>query len=165
VDEVDGEVHLAVGVSLAARGKLAEALPLFRRAATVLRSWGQPLDLAHALIGQAVVLRAAGDRSAAAAAIAEARTSVDSCPDPGILSARLAALERPRERAQRGSELSRQERVILRMLSGPLSESDIGRELYLSHNTVHSHTKAIYRKLAVSSRSDAVDRARALGLL
>lgn len=165
VDEIDGEVHLAVGVSLAARGKLAEALPLFTRAVTVLRSYGQPLDLAHALIKQAVVLRAAGDRSAAAAVIAEARASVDSCPDPGILSARLAALERPRARATRGPELSDRERVILRMLGGSMSERDIGRELYLSHNTVHSHTKSIYRKLAVSSRSDAVERARALGLL
>lgn len=165
VDDVDGEVHLAIGLSLAARGKPAESLPQFKRAVTALRAWGQPLDLAHALIRQAAVLRVVGDRDAAAAAVAEARTIVDSCPDPGILSALLAALERPRVRANNNSELSDRERVILRMLSGPMSERDISRELYLSHNTVHSHTKSIYRKLDVSSRSGAVERARELGLL
>jgi LuxR family maltose regulon positive regulatory protein len=51
------------------------------------------------------------------------------------------------------------------MLKGSLSERDIGRELYLSHNTIHSHTKSIYRKLGVSSRKQAVQRARALDLL
>jgi LuxR family maltose regulon positive regulatory protein len=51
------------------------------------------------------------------------------------------------------------------MLKGPLSERDIGRELYLSHNTIHSHTKSIYRKLGVSSRGQAVRRAAALGLI
>jgi LuxR family maltose regulon positive regulatory protein len=51
------------------------------------------------------------------------------------------------------------------MLRGPLSERDIGRELYLSHNTVHSHTRSIYRKLGVRSRAAALQRAIALGLL
>jgi LuxR family maltose regulon positive regulatory protein len=51
------------------------------------------------------------------------------------------------------------------MLGGSLSERDIGRELYLSHNTVHSHARSIYRKLGVSSRAEALERARELGLL
>ena len=57
------------------------------------------------------------------------------------------------------------ERAVLRALSGPLSESDIAREFYLSHSTIHSHTKSIYRKLGVSSRAQAVRHARDLGLL
>jgi LuxR family transcriptional regulator, maltose regulon positive regulatory protein len=61
--------------------------------------------------------------------------------------------------------LSDRELVILRMLGGPLSERDIGRELYLSHSTIHSHTKSIYRKLGVSSRSAALESARELGLI
>jgi LuxR family maltose regulon positive regulatory protein len=51
------------------------------------------------------------------------------------------------------------------MLSGSLSERDIGRELYLSYNTIHSHTRSIYRKLGVSSRAEALERARELGLV
>jgi LuxR family maltose regulon positive regulatory protein len=50
------------------------------------------------------------------------------------------------------------------MLGGPLSERDMGRELYLSHNTIHSHTRSIYRKLGVSSRAEAVQRATSLGI-
>jgi len=51
------------------------------------------------------------------------------------------------------------------MLNGPLSEREIGRELYLSPNTIHSHTKSIYRKLGASSRREAVKRARTLAII
>ena len=54
---------------------------------------------------------------------------------------------------------------MLRLLQGSLSERDIGRELYLSHNTIHSHTKSIFRKLGVSSRAEAVARASERGLI
>ncbi len=65
----------------------------------------------------------------------------------------------------RSSVLSARELVVLRMLCGPLSERDIGRELYLSHNTVHSHTRSIYRKLGVSSRAEAILKARGAALI
>ena len=54
---------------------------------------------------------------------------------------------------------------MLRLLRGDLSERDIGRELYVSHSTVHSHVRAIYRKLAVLLRAGALQRGRQLGLL
>ena len=95
---------------------------------------------------------------AAAAAIEEARAAVDSCADPGTLAEWLAALERPPRTRRRNGDgaLSERELVILRMLTSRLSERDIGRELYLSHNTIHSHTQSIYRKLGASSRSEAL---------
>ena len=65
----------------------------------------------------------------------------------------------------RDQELTQRELRVLKLLHGDLSERDIGRELYVSHNTVHSHVRAIYRKLAVSSRADALERGRQLGLL
>src|SRR5262249_54837797 len=149
---------VALGASLAARGKLDEALTQLERGAAGLRSRGHPIPLADALIRQAAVLQALDRPEVARAVIAEARAVVDSCPDPGILTERLAALERPpRSRNAVGSEtLSERELMILRMLGGTLSERDIGRELYLSHNTIHSHAKSIYRKLGVSSRSEAL---------
>lgn len=167
IEEIDGEVPLALGASLAARGELDEARPLFEESVRVLRSYGQPIDLAHALVRQARVLTALGERDAAAAAISEARATVDSCPDPGILENWVSALEGPpRKRlAQGDGELSEREVAVLRALTGPLSERDIARELYLSHNTVHSHTRSIYRKLGVSSRAEAVRQGRKLGLL
>ena len=82
-------------------------------------------------------------------------------------STALQALDRPaRVRSRKtDDELSERERVVLRALTGPLSEGDIGRELYLSRNTVHSHVQSIYRKLGVSSRADAIRRGRELGLI
>ena len=49
---------------------------------------------------------------------------------------------------------------MLKLLRSDLSERDIGRELYVSHYTVHSHVRSIYRKLAVRSRADVLERSR-----
>jgi LuxR family maltose regulon positive regulatory protein len=54
---------------------------------------------------------------------------------------------------------------MLRLLSGGSSEREIGQELFVSFNTVHSHVKSIYRKLGASSRAEALARARAGQLL
>ena len=62
-------------------------------------------------------------------------------------------------------KLTQRERRVLQLLTGDLSERDIGRELYVSHNTVHSHVRSIYRKLGVSSRAHALQRTRELRLL
>jgi LuxR family transcriptional regulator, maltose regulon positive regulatory protein len=51
---------------------------------------------------------------------------------------------------------------VLRLLRSGLTERKIARELYLSFNTVHSHVKAVYRKLGVSSRAEAVARSEQL---
>ena len=166
--KVIGPAPLALGVSLAERGRPGEALPLIERGVAFSRTFGQPLQLANALLGQAPVLRALGEHQRAADAIAEARSILRSCPDPGILAGRLAALDRPpqvRRVRSADQELSQREFRVLKLLQGDLSERDIGRELYVSHSTVHSHVRAIYRKLAVSSRAGALERGRQLGLL
>ena len=51
------------------------------------------------------------------------------------------------------------------MLAEGLSKREAADRLFLSFNTVHSHVRAIYRKLDVSSRSDALIRAREAGLI
>ena len=167
IEEVDGEAPLALGVSLAGRGRPEEALPLIERAIAVLRSWGQPIDLAMALLCQVPVFRALGEREPADAVLAEARFILESCPDPGILTDRLKASGRSR-RPRTGSgdqALTERELRVLKLLRGDLCERDIGRELYVSHSTVHSHVRSIYRKLAVSTRAEALERTRELGLL
>jgi ATP/maltotriose-dependent transcriptional regulator MalT len=60
--------------------------------------------------------------------------------------------------------LTQQEQTVLRLLATELSLREIGRELYVSLNTVKSHTRAIYRKLDVSNRDDAVHRGGQLGI-
>jgi LuxR family maltose regulon positive regulatory protein len=167
LEDVDGEVFVALGASLAARGQLAEGLALLERGLASLRIGGHPLPIANALVHRAAVIRAMGGREDTAAAIEEARAAVAACPDVWILEQRLAVLERPTRPPRPDGEraLSERELTILRLLTGRLSERDIGRELYLSHNTIHSHTRSIYRKLGASSRSEALEQARALGLL
>jgi LuxR family transcriptional regulator, maltose regulon positive regulatory protein len=54
---------------------------------------------------------------------------------------------------------------VLRYLADGLSKREIGKVLILSFNTIHSHTKSIYRKLRVSSRQEAIARARELGAI
>ncbi len=62
-------------------------------------------------------------------------------------------------------EISEREMEVLALLSTHLTYAEIAEDLCISLNTVKSHSKAIFRKLAVSRRSDAVSRARQLGLL
>ena len=64
-----------------------------------------------------------------------------------------------------GEPPSDAELAVLRLLGSELTTRQIGAELFLSPNTVRSHTRAIYRKLGVNSRADAVARAESLGLV
>ena len=165
VEDTCGEGWLALGASLAVQGRPEEALPPIERATAILRSAGQPTGLAMALLRQVPVLRAVGQRERAEAAIAEARSVIASCPDPGILADQLTAVKRsPRPAARPGQDLTERERTVLRLLKSGLHEREIGDELYVSRNTVHSHIQSIYRKLAVSTRAEAVERTRELGL-
>ena len=61
--------------------------------------------------------------------------------------------------------LSNRELTVLRLITAGLSNREIADELYLSLNTIKTHTKSIYSKLNAHSRTQAVNRARDLGLL
>jgi LuxR family maltose regulon positive regulatory protein len=62
-------------------------------------------------------------------------------------------------------QLTDTETRVLRYLPTHLTAPEIAAELWLSVNTVNTHTRHLYAKLGVHSRHEAVDRARALGLL
>ena len=68
-------------------------------------------------------------------------------------------------RAELLEPLSGREQSLLRYLPTMMSNAEIAGELVVTPNTVKTHLKSIYRKLAVSRRRDAVERARALELL
>jgi LuxR family transcriptional regulator, maltose regulon positive regulatory protein len=61
--------------------------------------------------------------------------------------------------------LSSSEIRVLRYLPANLSAPEIARELSVSPNTVKTHIRHLYAKLGAHHRGEAVDRARALGLL
>jgi LuxR family maltose regulon positive regulatory protein len=61
--------------------------------------------------------------------------------------------------------LSDRELTVLRYLTSRLDATEIADALYISVNTVRSHIKAIYRKLGVTTRADAVRNGQSLGLI
>ena len=61
--------------------------------------------------------------------------------------------------------LSERELDVLRLLATDLDGPDIARQLFVSVNTMRTHTKSIYAKLGVNSRRAAVRRAEERGLL
>src|SRR5262249_30690878 len=111
-------------------------------------------------------------RTAAQALLGEARRIVRDCSSPGIVPQLIDAAERqlrtgPARQADGPlvEPLTDREVAMLRMLSGTLSQREIGQELFVTLNTVKFHTKSIFRKLGVGTRAEAVARARELDLL
>jgi LuxR family maltose regulon positive regulatory protein len=134
----------------------------------MIRDWRIPY--AHALLVLAPVRFARGHTQAARALLEEARSLIAACPGPGMLPALLAATERslgrlPRRPTGLRQDLSEGELRVLRLLASDLSQREISRELYLSVNTVKTHTRHIFTKLDVTSRREAVGRARTIGLI
>jgi LuxR family maltose regulon positive regulatory protein len=81
---------------------------------------------------------------------------------PGWMEARQPAGQQPPVVVE---PLSQREREVLEHVSAMESTAEIAMEMYISVNTVKTHLKSIYRKLAVSHRGEAVRRAKKLGLL
>ena len=118
------------------------------------------LELAHGL----VTLR---NRESAVALLAEVDELARICPD--ALSAELEEVRREVDAlaevdspSQTG--LTPAELRLLPLLATHLSFREIGEELYVSRNTVKTQAISVYRKLGVSSRSEAISEARRLGL-
>ena len=61
--------------------------------------------------------------------------------------------------------LSERELEVLRLIAEGLTNPEVATRLFLSPNTVKVHARNIYGKLGVSNRTQAVARARSLGLL
>ena len=72
---------------------------------------------------------------------------------------------RPSDAAPLPEPLSESELRVLRYLPTNLSAPEIAGELYLGVSTVKTHIHHVYAKLGVHRRAEAVERARALGLL
>jgi len=91
-------------------------------------------------------------------------------PGLGTLAGEAQALRaqlarQPSSGAPGVSALTAAELRLLPMLATHLSFPEIAKEMFLSRNTIKSAAMSIYRKLGVSSRSQAVTRSRELGLL
>ena len=87
----------------------------------------------------------------------------------GILVGQAEALgselSRQRGRSPGASALTAAELRVLPLLATHLRSAEIAAELFVSVHTIKSQQASLYRKLGTSSRSQAVARARQLGLL
>ena len=111
---------------------------------------------------------ALGDRSAAWHLLREIDDLRRKRPDLGAVSAQVAELHAAlaAETTTGGSvPLTPAELRLLPYLQTHLTIAEIGQRLYISRNTVSSEVGSIYRKLGVSNRGGAVERASTLGLL
>ena len=127
---------------------------MIERGLRMLRSQRHPLSIVVGLYHYTAVLQAMSRPQEAKDAIAEANAILETCPDPGVWPMRLAALERPRQQPRRNGAgtVSTRELVILRMLTGTLSERDIGRELSC-HRTPSTATSGRSIESSVSPRA------------
>jgi LuxR family maltose regulon positive regulatory protein len=160
-----GALYAAQGRPKQARSELEQAL-LSRHRVPGISPW----PTIEALLLLAQVLLDLGDRLGAVALTDEARQMM--APFPDDAKTQVALLNRLRRRLAGPSRevalaepLTEREISVLRMLQGTLSLREIGQELHLSANTIKTHTQAIYRKLGVSGRRDAIKRGHQAGFL
>jgi LuxR family maltose regulon positive regulatory protein len=120
------------------------------------------LEFARALVNLS-------ERKRAATALAWAEDVLARSPDLGVLTEQANALrrelERPEEANGSGQQLTPAERRLLPLLTTHLTFREIGELLEISRNTVKTQAICTYRKLGVTSRSEAIDKAIELGLV
>jgi ATP/maltotriose-dependent transcriptional regulator MalT len=123
----------------------------------------------HALLRLASARHKHGEADGAREALESARADLETLPDPGMLGALAEEVAAelsapPRHEGFYGEPLSEAELRVLALLVAGRSVSQVARELYLAPTTVKTHRRTIYRKLGVTNRQEAIERAAELGL-
>jgi LuxR family transcriptional regulator, maltose regulon positive regulatory protein len=119
------------------------------------------LELGRAYLG-------IGDAAGAKVTLKEANDILRLRPDLGVLPKEAdelqSQLDTVHEQIMGASSLTRAELCLLPLLATHLTFWEIGERPCISRHTVKAHAGSVYRKLGVSSRSEAVKRAQELGL-
>jgi LuxR family maltose regulon positive regulatory protein len=165
----DGVGRIAAGRVALARGRISAGTAALEQAAAEVVPMGPNLWRAYALLHLARAAGARGARGDAQRALGSARQILARAADTGIVGDLLADGERRVDAASaeatEGASLTGTELRVLRLFELGLSRAQVASELFVTLNTVKTHTRAIYRKLGASSRDEAVARGRELGLL
>jgi LuxR family maltose regulon positive regulatory protein len=181
--------HLTLARLLIAEDQAAEAITLLDRLLTAADSSGREGSVVEILMLLALAYQAGGDLDKAMPPLARAlETGVpvgyarlfldEGSPMQALLreteqrklAADLIPLLRPTSptpaaEAPPFDELSQRELEVLRLLATELTGPEIARQMFVSVNTLRTHTKHIFTKLDVSTRAAAVRRAAELGLV
>jgi LuxR family transcriptional regulator, maltose regulon positive regulatory protein len=168
-EPLSGIVRMALGRVLTRQGRLVQAQEQLEWSLELFAIDGMALHRAHALLLLAAVRQGRGDLDGARHLTGHALVLIDQLADPGRLPSLLQQSRReqatPHRRPQVAAPLTQRELAVLRLLPGRLSTREIGGELHVSVNTVRSQVQAVYRKLEVGDRAEAVSEARRRGLL
>jgi LuxR family maltose regulon positive regulatory protein len=184
--------HLTLARLLLAQHRAAAALALLHRLHTAAATAGRDGSVLEIRTLQALAQHADGDLPQALAVLDR---SVAEAPEPEsyvrlyldegapmltllrhaagagqrrarqLLDRAATPVEKAEPRQPLTDPLSQRELQVLRLLDSELTGPDIARELYVSLNTLRTHTKRIFTKLDVTTRAAAVRRARERGLL
>lgn len=152
------------------RGDVGQARFYLGRASRLrpLLTYALPVGSVQALLEMTRSYITLADPEGAAAVLAQVHDILQQRPDLGVLpelAGQLqASLAMANARAVGASSLTAAELRLLPLLATHLSYQEIGERLFVSKNTVKTQAYSAYRKLRVSSRSEAVVRARELGL-
>ncbi len=183
--------HLTLARLLIATGRAAEAVSLLERLSTAAEAAGRTGSAVEAQMLLALARWSEGNTAPALAALglalraAEPERFVRVFLDAGapLIALLKAAVAHDRATPQASAllavaepgapappsrtlvhDLSQRELDVLRLLRSELSGPEIAAELFVSLNTLRTHTKAIFTKLGVNNRRAAVRRADELGL-
>lgn len=161
VAERDAEVLLvALDLPGAERGHVvAKARDRWPHLAVVATS-AQP---SHESMLAALELGASAYLPATAAPQRFVATTAQAAAAPGAFLAEDVLA--PRRKARRGPRLTPRESEVLALAAEGLTVQGISARLYVSEATTRSHLSGIYRKLGVTTRSQAVLAAERLGIL
>jgi LuxR family maltose regulon positive regulatory protein len=146
------EIQLRQALILQALGRVEQALPVLERVLAITESGGHVRIFVNkgALMGK--LLRQAAARGIAVERVGQLLTAFKQAVFP-LFSPLLI------------EPLSERETEVLRLIATGLSNREIAAELVLTVGTVKRHASNIYGKLNVHKRTQAVARARELGLL
>jgi LuxR family maltose regulon positive regulatory protein len=166
---ISAGAHFARSRLLERENRRDSAKMEMERAVELAKRGAGPVTVTWMLTHFVRLLVTCEDPAGAQRCLEEARAALASAPDPAAIRGMFVATERHlSERAQDepGDErLSDRELGVLRLLGTDMTQREIGAQLFVSLNTVKSHSKSIFRKLGVSSRREAVARARELDLI
>lgn len=160
-----GLAHVRSGCPDAAREDLRELRRVLSETSDSAAWLAVGVRVTAARVGIAV-----GDEAAAREALAESEPFLGRLRDVPVLREEVEELRRRVQPVPEGdgaclSSITTAEARVLTELPTHHSFREIGDRLFLSRFTVKSHAHSLYRKLGVSSRSEAVERARQLRIL
>ena len=161
-------IEMAWGEVRRTRGELHEAVVHFDASLEILGAGTPSCVHANAYLLLSQVQHALGDSALALRSLDAADSILSRQRDPGALPDRARRLRRTvstplRRAAGYGEVLTERESAVLNLLVEGRSQREIAMSLFISHTTVKTHLKSVYRKLGVTSRDGAVERLRSGG--